>query len=294
MKIVFVGTVEFSLKILEVLLDINAEVVGVVTDVNRGVNSDYADLQPLCKESKIPVLSTEKINAPDTIKWIADRSPDVIFCFGWSRLIKKELLGLPPMGVVGYHPAELPRNRGRHPLIWALVLGIQKTASTFFFMDESADSGDILSQVPVDILGGDDAGSLYLKIISIARGQIAEIVPALEDGSFQRIPQEHVGSNLWRKRGMKDGEIDWRMSARSIHNLVRGLARPYVGAHMKANGEIYIIWKTKLIECADVENIEPGKVIEASDNSVIIKCGDSCVELLEIEPSLNLKKGDYL
>ena len=85
------------------------------------------------------------------------------------------------MGIVGYHPAALPSNRGRHPLIWALVLGLTETASTFFFMDEGADSGDILDQRPVSILPSDDAKSLYERISQVAISQIRDFVPRLTE-----------------------------------------------------------------------------------------------------------------
>jgi methionyl-tRNA formyltransferase len=84
------------------------------------------------------------------------------------------------LGVVGFHPAALPENRGRHPLIWALVLGLEETASTFFFMDEGADSGDLLSQRRISIEPADDAGSLYARITEVAMCQIREFVPLLE------------------------------------------------------------------------------------------------------------------
>ena len=95
-------------------------------------------------------------------------APDVIFCFGWSRLIKKTLLNIAPLGVIGFHPALLPANRGRHPLIWSLILGLKESGSTFFFMDEGADSGDILSQLNVSISEMDDAGTLYVNVQSSA------------------------------------------------------------------------------------------------------------------------------
>ena len=98
-------------------------------------------------------------------------------------------------------------------------------------MDEGADSGDILSQKIISISDEDDALSLYNKVINTAKGQLEEFIPALQNNSYQRLPQDHSLANYWRKRTYKDGEIDWRMSLRNIYNLVRALTRPYVGAH---------------------------------------------------------------
>ena len=146
MKVVFIGTVEFSKRALEKLIKLNVNVIGVCTKKISDFNNDFSNLTPICKKNKIPIKYVKDINSKKNIEWIKSLAPDIIFCFGWSSLIKQELLNLPPMGVVGYHPAKLPQNRGRHPLIWTLVLGLKKSASSFFFMDQRADGGDILSQ----------------------------------------------------------------------------------------------------------------------------------------------------
>ena len=147
MKAVFIGTVEFSYQLLNVVIGIpEVEIVGIVTKQESSFNADFRDLAEVGKTHSIPYLYVSDVNAPKTLQWIRKLEPDVIFCFGWSSLIKKELLELAPKGVIGYHPAALPQNRGRHPIIWALALGLHETASTFFRMDEGADSGDIICQ----------------------------------------------------------------------------------------------------------------------------------------------------
>jgi methionyl-tRNA formyltransferase len=151
MKILFIGAVNFSAHALRKLINMQSNVVGVCTLSHSSFNADHCDLTPIARDANIPSRITPNINDKDVIRWIRERDPDVIFCFGWSRLIREPLLGIPKLGVVGFHPTALPANRGRHPLIWALVLGLKETASTFFFMDEGADSGDILSQVKVSI-----------------------------------------------------------------------------------------------------------------------------------------------
>jgi methionyl-tRNA formyltransferase len=256
-------------------------------------NADYADLKPLCREHSIPFKITEDINASETLNWIRECSPDVIFCFGWSRLLKEELLAVARLGVVGFHPAALPTNRGRHPLIWALALGLEQTAATFFFMDAGADSGDILSQRVIEIDPADDAGSLYEKVCTAALEQIAQFVPRLADGSYVRKPQNHAQANTWRKRGLADGKIDWRMSASSIHNLVRALAKPYVGAHFVIEGKDIKVWKSMVFRNAPA-NAEPGKVLYMHDGAPVIKCGQDALCLLVTEPTFSRNEGSYL
>jgi len=202
-------------------------------------------------------------------------------------------LRLAPLGVVGFHPTALPANRGRHPLIWALVLGLEKTASTFFFMDTGADMGDILSQREIIIQVDDDARTLYDKVTLIALQQIEEFLPELTLGVFQRHKQDQRTANTWRKRSSEDGRIDWRMPARSIYNLVRGLAKPYVGAHIIVNGREIKVWKVAIV--SDVStNIEPGKVLMRTASGAVVKCGDDAICLLVTDPSLEPIVGSYL
>ncbi len=293
MKILFIGTVEFSLKTLKKLIDMKADVVGVCTKEVSVFNSDFADLTPLCKGNEIPFKYIDDINSVENIAWIKALEPDIIFCFGWSSLIKKELLELPPMGIVGYHPAKLPQNRGRHPLIWAIVLGFKQSASTFFFMEEGVDDGDILSQVDFEILYEDDANIVYQKVIDIALEQIEDFVPKLQNRSYRRVKQDHDQANIWRKRGMHDGLIDFRMGSDTIYNLVRGLTRPYVGAHVKYADEDITVWKVEEIECS-WENLEPGKVLESDTHTVVVKCYNNAIRILEHEFKVLPKVGEYL
>ena len=293
MKVLLVGTVEFSLKTLEKLIDLKVDLIGVCTKEASTFNSDFADLKPLCIANKIPYLTVDDINSRDSIQWITVLNPDVIFCFGWSSLIKKEILNIAPMRVVGFHPAKLPMNRGRHPLIWALALGLKESASTFFFMDEGADSGDMLSQVDFEISYQDDARSIYNKVIDIALCQIEEFIPKLEKNNFTRIRQNNQHSNSWRKRNESDGEIDFRMSSRSIYNLTRALTKPYVGAHIKFNETNYSVWKVK--ESNDFqENIEPGKVLRVFDKIFVVKSYDGAIEIIEHNFKEMPKVGEYL
>ncbi|WP_324719205.1 formyltransferase family protein [Salinimicrobium sp. HB62] len=293
LKIFFIGTVSLSQKALQKLLSLDAEIVGIATKSSSVFNSDHVDLSNLAEEHDIPWKYVKDINAPHIVEWIKSLQPDIIFCFGWSTLIKKELLELTELGVVGFHATALPENRGRHPLIWSLVLGLEQGASTFFFMKEGADDGDILSQKPYRINYEDDANSVYLKIESNALVQIAEFLPKLQKRFFKVVRQDHSCGNVWRKRGMKDGEIDFRMSSYAIYNLVRALTRPYVGAHLFYKNKEIKIWKVKE-EKYDHQNIEPGKILESKSSEILVKTYDNAVRIIEHEFVELPKKGEYL
>ncbi|MDY0133127.1 MAG: formyltransferase family protein [Desulforegulaceae bacterium] len=294
MNIVFIGTVDFSRHCLVEILKNNGKISGIISSENSGFNSDYSDLSDIAEKVGIPFLLTKDINSADTERWIADKKPDIIFCFGWSNLIKKRLLNLPPMGILGVHPALLPENRGRHPIIWSIVLGLKKSGLTFFFMDEGADSGPILSQKSFEISETDNAADVYEKIKRLACFQIKEFLPHLEKNTYKLTLQDNLKVNYLRKRSTKDGIIDWRMPSNGILNLVRALYKPYPGAEIKIKDKNYKVWKVeKSLKDLPV-NIEPGKVIEVQENIPCVKTGDGSIKILEIEPEFIFKKGMYL
>ena len=197
------------------------------------------------------------------------------------------------MGTVGYHPSDLPFNRGRHPIIWPLVKGLKKTASTFILINKGIDTGDIISKKKILINFHDDANKLYKKLIKSAKIQIEEIVHNLNKNKLKVISQDKNKGNYCRKRSHNDGRIDWRMTASSIHNLVRALAKPYDGAHFVYNSKEYKVWKVKIINNKHI-NMEHGKIIKIIRNMPLIKCGEKSILVEKISPKLNLKKGMYL
>jgi len=293
MRIVYIGTVEFSRKALEKLIQLKADIVGVLTMEDSAYNADFADLSELCKKHGISCMFVKDINAQQSQEWIKDKRPDIVFCFGLSQILKNNILKIAPKGVLGYHPAKLPSNRGRHPLIWALALGLEKTASTFFFMDEGVDSGDILSQEDIGIEYSDNAHTLYRKITETALRQIESFLPKLEGNNYSRITQDDSRANNWRKRGQDDGRIDFKMNSRSIYNLVRALTKPYIGAHLLYKGKEIKVWAATEEDYGSV-NIEYGKVLEISQGGILVKCCGGAIRLVEHEFEVLPKAGEYL
>lgn len=290
----FIGCVESSRHLLETLIESNVNIVGVITKSNSAYNSDFVDLSFICKREAIDYIYVNNINEDHSIQYIKNKEPDLIYCFGWSQLISNAIINIPTLGVIGFHPAELPYNRGRHPIIWALALGLKRTASTFFFITEGADDGDIVSQVKIPIEYDDNACTLYNKIMENAVIQIKTITEQFISDNIVRIPQDNSIANYWRKRTEKDGIIDWRMSAKSIYYLVRALTKPYDGACFIYQDVKYIVWAVKVIDTQHYENIENGKILKVySDKSFMIKTGDG-VLLVEDCDRIYLNEGDYL
>lgn len=293
-KTLFIGCVESSYVLLECMLKHNYIVVGIITMKKSDINADFKSLVPLAEQYEIDYICTKNINDDETLEFVKSKEPEIIYCFGWSRLIGRELLSIPKYGVIGFHPAALPANRGRHPLIWALTLGLEKTASTFFVMDEGADTGDIISQKEIKITQTDDAKSLYDKVLEVAKKQVLEFTHNFSNDEVRRIKQNSDSGNTWRKRSRMDGQIDWRMSANAIYNLVRALTHPYVGAHFMHGDDEVKIWRCEAEVSSDYQNIEPGKVLQVnSPNDFIVKVYDGIIHILDSD-NVNLREGEYL
>ena len=293
MKIVLIGCVQFSQAVLKTLISLDANVVGVITKEKSSFNNDFYDLSSTCKQNDIDCIYTKSANNEQTINWIKSKSIDIILCVGWSEILKKEILDIPNRGVIGFHPALLPQNRGRHPIIWALALGLDKTGSTFFFMKEEADNGDIISQKIIKIKQEDDAFSLYNTITKKALMQIENFLPKLEKNTLKTTAQDSTKASYWRKRDERDGKIDFRMSSQNIHNLVRALSNPYPGATIVINDTNFIVWKTNPIK--DIRtNIEAEKILNIEDKIITVKTGDGAIELLKHNITVSLKVGQYI
>jgi methionyl-tRNA formyltransferase len=296
MKILFIGCVESSATLFETLLIHRKIICGVVTKKTSSFNADFVDLSDLCIQHRIPYIYFTQNNKEDVDSFIQDCSPDLIYCFGWSHLLSEDTLAIPKIAAIGFHPAAIPRNKGRHPIIWALVLGLEETASTFFYIEKGVDDGDILSQENIAISKEDTARTLYDKIITIAKKQVVKFTENFERGYVVRKKQDESVSNTWRKRSYSDGCIDFRMGSQTIYNLVRALTKPYDGAHFLYKEKEYKVWSTKVISHSfqAYANIEFGKIIEVySPTSFLIKTGCGLLKILDSD-EINIQAGDYL
>ena len=293
------GAVDFSLHCLEQVLRCGGNVVAVFTPERRyaRLNSDYADLGLLAQAHNIPVHRIRRLNDPENVSILRELRPDVIFVFGPSQIVSAEVLSIPTLGCIGTHPALLPKNRGRHPLIWALVEGLNESGLTFFYLDQGTDSGDILWQQPFPITLEDDAGTLYERVKLLAGEGIAEFLPQLEQGVASRMPQDHAKATYWRKRTEADGEINWSGSAMQAYNLIRALTHPYVGAHTFLSDHRVLVWRNGLISDPAWHgaglNSTPGEVMKCNDGRIAVRTGDGLLELIdwEIEGDARLAPG---
>jgi len=295
LRIGFIGCVKSSRALLEVLISMpEVDVCAVVTKQASKVNADFSDLTDICQLNSIPYHYESVDQRGLSAEFLENYQLDLIYCFGWSYLLDDTVLSIPKIGVIGFHPAQLPKNRGRHPIIWALALGLKETASTFFKMDSFADSGPIISQHMVDIMPDDKASDLYQRILDIAAEQVRTFTLQFFNQQVRFIIQDNAEATYWRKRYRSDGLIDWRMSAQGIYNLVRALAPPYPCAEFKI-GDTYIkVPKCSVVLGKHPENIEPGYILAKSSDSLLVKVeGSDAVLLGKLEINFAIV-GDYL
>lgn len=288
MRVVFIGTVEFSRSCLQAMVETGVQIVGIFTQSKAQAwqNSDWADLSPYGAICRAPVVYFEKISSPMTLESIRSLQPDVIFVLGLSQLLPRTLLQIAPLGVIGSHPALLPENRGRHPLIWALVKGLTRTGLTFFYIDEGVDSGDIILQREIPIAITDTAWELYGKVKQWGAEMVKELIPLLIAGKAPRIPQDHSRASYLRKRNPSDGLIRWEEGSWNSYNLIRALTRPYVGAHTFYGGIEVKVWKALPPEGSMAGNggrHRPGEILGIDGQGITVWASDGPLRIQEID-----------
>ena len=280
-----VGAVAFSRACLETLIRMRAPLEGVVSLQARAAarHSDYADLAPVARTAGVEVLEVENINALETRERLQAWAPDALLILGWSQLLKPPLLAVPRIGAIGSHPALLPRNRGRHPVIWQLLRGETESGLTLFWLDESADAGPILLQERFALTPEDDAGTFYAKMTDAAVRMLPEAVRLLGTDRPPRLVQDPSQATYLCKRTERDGWIDWSRPAADVHALVRALTRPYVGATAFFEGRPVTVWKSKLLQPSPA-TLPPGTVTETRAGERAVCAGRGALELLESDP----------
>ena len=278
MKIVFIGGVKFSYAILEKILNQNFSVEAVFSYDESKIffYSDYTSFDKITNEHKIKHIKVMNINDEENIKIINEIQPDIIFVMGWSQLLKDKLLKIPKLGVIGSHPTELPKYRGRAPIPWSIIKELTESALTFFYISPGMDDGDILCQEKFQITLTDDSTSLYQKMTELGKKMISQSLPLLKSGNAKRIPQnlEDFIEN-WPKRTPEDGKIDWSKPAKEIHTLIRASTNPYPGAYSFLLGSKIIVWKSKLLQhpsdgIGKIMNVDNDEIHVGTGNNVLI------------------------
>ncbi|MBO54740.1 MAG: formyl transferase [Dehalococcoidia bacterium] len=301
-RIAFIGAVDFSNHCLLEAIKHQSNIVAVIgLDPKRASrHSDYVDLSHTAINYDIPYHSVNNINSNSSVKKLKELNADYFFIFGWSQLLSTEVLSIPKIGSIGSHPALLPKNRGRHPLIWSLINNEETGGLTFLYLDKGIDDGDILWQESFPITEWDDSGTLYTKIKTLASKAIPDLLDKMTVGPLIGTRQATEMATYLRKRSEADGLIHWSLPAKVIHNLVRALTHPYVGAHSYYNERKITIWKSQIQNAEDIpaqyQRSIPGLIFEPVKDVFCVTTGSVPLQLLEydVDDNNTLSSGSYM
>lgn len=251
-------------------------------------HSDYVDLRPLAAEHGIPVLDFNNMNEPEVVDAIRQIAPDYLVVMGWSQLVREELMRVPRLGCVGFHPTLLPEGRGRAAIPWTILQDKTRSGVTMLYLDESVDAGDIITQVAFDIAPDETAETLYAKVCDGLRQMIRQVAPALRtDHPLQGTPQDHSAATFLGKRVASDGWIDWALPARDIERLVRAVGKPYPGAFTVYGRSKLIIWQARLSNVTN-QTGTLGQIMvigdaASGDDAVTVQCGSGLLDIVLVE-----------
>lgn len=281
MKIAFISGVKYGHELLSHLLEkgIDISIIFSYNDSTRKKYSDNASFENLAEKFSIQNIQVENINETQNIKILEEISPDLILVMGWSQIINDSILNIPKIGVIGSHPTELPKYRGRAPIPWTILKNLKESALTLFYMRSGIDNGDILAQKKFSISDIDDATSIYEKIISLGKDMLLENLPLLEMGTATRMKQdEEKFIEYWKKRTPEDGHIDWSSDGKEILNLIRATTHPYPGAYTFFKNSKLCIWKAEYLH---QKNNTIG-MLNVKKDSVEIGTGKGVIKILSI------------
>lgn len=236
-------------------------------------HSDFVDLGPIAAELGVPVERVDDVNGPEAVAALRSAEPDLLLVIGWSRLCGAEFRDVARLGTLGYHPTLLPKMRGRAALAWTILLGLERTGGSLFWMDEGVDSGPIAAQEAFDLPPGTDLKQLLdLQLAALGR-MIPPLVAKLADGARPAKEQDHSKATYLAIRRPADGEIDWNERAESIERLVRAVTRPFPGAFSRLGEREVAVWSARVVHYPDWHAMA-GQVFTYEDGVPVVRCGD--------------------
>lgn len=247
LQIVFMGTPQFAVPVLEGLLK-NYNIRAVVTQPDRPGNHGlvkYSPIKQLAVENALLVIQPEHIK--EDYQEIVDLKPDLIITCAYGQIIPRELLELPRLGCINVHASLLPKLRGGAPIHKAIINGYKKTGITIMYMNSKMDEGDIISQEEIEILDTDTASSLHDKLSILGTSLLLETLPSIINGTNSRTPQDHSLATYAFNIRREEERISFDDTKKQIYNQIRGL-NSWPGAYCLFEGKILKVWEAYITE----------------------------------------------
>ena len=279
MRIVFMGTPDFSVPALKALVEAGHQVIAVVTQPDkpkgRGKEVQMTPVKIQAMEYGIPVYQPAKVREASFVEVLKGLEADVYVVIAFGQILPKAVLELPKYGCINIHASLLPKYRGAAPIQWCVIDGERETGITTMMMDVGLDTGDMLEKAVIPIEEKETGGSLHDKLSMAGGDLILSTLKKLEEGTLVRTPQTDEGTCYAKMLTKSLGDIDWNQGAVSIERLIRGL-NPWPSAYTMWNGKTIKIWAADVIagrEAADFLS-ESGVPAETGTAPGTVVCSD--------------------
>ena len=287
MRIIFMGTPEFAVPSLHILLENGYDIVAVVTAPDKpggrqGIQQSA--VKQFAVANGLKILQPEKLKAPSFLEELGILKADLQIVVAF-RMLPEAVWAMPPMGTMNLHGSLLPKYRGAAPINWAVINGEPETGLTTFFLKHEIDTGDLLFQEKVPILPEETAGEMHDKMMQIGAQLVLKSVQAIEKGEIKPIPQFNTEATHAPKIFAETCRINFEQPAVTVHNFIRGLS-PYPGAWMIFEGKTLKILRSTLdLGHWKSENgsVEPGAVVSDGKNYLNIRTRDGFISVLELQ-----------
>jgi methionyl-tRNA formyltransferase len=286
LRIIFMGTPEFAVPSLEILIENKFNVVAVVTAPDkpqgRGQKISYSPVKESALKYNVPVLQPTNLKSPDFLKELEtfDANLQIVVAF---RMLPESVWAMPSIGTFNLHGSLLPQYRGAAPINWAIINGEKETGVTTFFLKHEIDTGSIIFQEKEPILEDDNVGSLYERLMKRGADLVLKTVKAIASGSYPSIPQtEHAALKHAPKIFKESCEINWAQKSENVRNFVRGLS-PYPSSWCKLNDKTYKVFKVSISK-TNGPSAGPGTIHTDNKNYLHVKTLDGWISIEELQP----------
>lgn len=297
MKVIFMGTPDFSVGTLEALVAAGHEVVLVVTQPDkpkgRGKEMQFTPVKECALKYNIPVFQPRRVREADCIEELRRYHADIMVVVAFGQILPKEILEMTAYGCVNVHASLLPKYRGAAPIQWSIIDGEAVTGVTTMQMDEGLDTGDILLKTEIPIDAKETGGSLHDKLAEAGAKLCVETLQALQNKAVTPIPQGETTTAYAKMLNKQLGNIDWTQSAVAIERLIRGLT-PWPSAYTNWNGKVMKIWDSEVVEGASGE--KPGTIVQVEKDAFYVQTGEGFlkVRMLQIPGKKKMDAGAFL
>lgn len=283
MKVVFMGTPDFSVPALENIAK-HHNVVAVVTQQDRpkgrGHKMQFTPVKETAVDLGIEVYQPVKVKDPEFVQVLKEINPDVIVVIAFGQILSKDILDIPKYGCINVHASLLPKYRGAAPIQWAVIDGEVETGVDTMYMEEGLDTGDIIDTKIVKLEEKETGGSLFDKLAQAGGELILETLEKLESGTATRTPQNEEFASYAGKITKELGNIDFNKSAVEIERLIRGL-NPWPSAYTSLDGKTMKIWDATIVE--EEVSEKPGTIMELTKNTMKVATGKGALLINELQ-----------